>query len=430
MGFKELIDFSKARSDYLNIMHPLGRFEFIGISDSVGRILANDIKTQFPLPYFNKALMDGYAVKSADTFGAGIETPKLLKIVGSIEIGVNSKIKLGAGEAIRIATGAMLPDGADAVVKIEDTEPVENNEKIKVFKPVSPGGNVMHVGEDYPAGRVVLSSGHQVTPQDVGLLANLGYKKLRVATKPRIAIFTTGNELMSLEDFTEQEMGNINHADLAPGKILDSNRYLIQALVEWGGGLVADVKHLKDDVDLIKDTLDSAISSVDIMIFSGGTSVGEKDMMPVVIHQYHQVIHHGIAIRPGSATLLGRTKVQGKPILCVSGFPVAAEVAMLSFGVPAIRKLMGASILDPRVIVPARLGRAVPSKGFGIRRMLRVKLTWDNSGPGELPVADPVKLSGSSAQRSIVESDGFVTIPENCEGYEAGTIVNVRIHPH
>lgn len=427
-GFKELIDFTKARDDYLFNCKPLDDNELVSLLQARNRVLSETLTARIPIPNFSKSAMDGYAVKAADTFRASVENPRELSLVDSISIGEYKELSLEKGQAIKIATGAFFPDGADAVIKIEDTELDESKRVLNVYVPVVPGKNVIKKGEDYKLGQEVLKKGHAVTAQDLGALANLGYKRIKVMKKPRVTIFATGNELVDLNDIAGETGDKIKIEHLPPAKVINSNRYLIQPLIEQAGATVVHAGLLRDDETTIKDALETALDQSDMVITTGGTSVGEKDMLPVVIGKYHEVLHHGIAMKPGSATLIGFGK--GKPILCLSGFPVAAQVGMLYFGIPAIKALSSATILEPRPEIKAKLHDAVPVKGFGLMRFLRVKLEKDTSDANALPWAIPVKLSGSSVQRTMIESDGIVELTENIEGYERGTIVNVRLHPN
>nr|MDO8116188.1 molybdopterin-binding protein [Candidatus Sigynarchaeota archaeon] len=221
--------------------------------------------------------------------------------------------------------------------------------------------------------------------------------------------------------------GTVDLDSLAPTSIVNSNIVSIAALANIAGGETSHLVTLPDDEFKIHESLERHVDHSDLIITTGGTSVGEKDLLPVIFGKHYKTLYHGIAMKPGSATLLGLAR--RTPVACLSGFPVAAEVAMLYFVMPSIRKIGGQTDLDPRITVHARLDRAVPVKGFGVTRMLRVKLGYDPEHDDALPVATPLKLSGSSAQRSMIESAGIVEIPPNIEGYEANAIVRVKLHP-
>ncbi|MHA1846073.1 MAG: molybdopterin molybdotransferase MoeA [Promethearchaeota archaeon] len=428
LGFRRYVEFEKAREDFLLRCEISREVELVELKKSIGRIVYEDVHARVSIPSFAKSAMDGYAVKANDTFMATIDKPKIVELDDSISIGEWKVLSLNDGHAIRVATGAMIPEGSDAVIEIEATEIDKKTKKIKIFKPVYPGKNIIVVGEDYKKDDLVLEAGHQITPQDVSVLASLGIKALKVVCKPRVSILSTGNELISLDALRETEGGLVNLDNLVPGKIINSNYFMIRALVESAGGEVVYHDTLPDDEDSIKNAIDKARLLSDFIILTGGTSVGEKDMLPVVMGKYNEIIHHGIAMRPGSATLLGLAG--NKPVICVSGFPVAAEVGMLYFGMPGIRKIMGAKNLDIRPCVPVKLAIPVAVKGFGVRRFLRVRIVnGKDINHASLPSAVPVKLSGSNVQRSMVESDGIIDIPENVEGYEAGVFLMARLHP-
>ena len=426
-GFPSLVDMDEARDGFLARVEPLEHGEQVPIGKSVGRILSMQITATSPVPAFDRSAMDGYAVLADDSFGASVQKPRLLRLEGSIAIGEASTLELHSGEAIKVATGSAIPPGANCVIKIEDTELDEESSQVRVYRQLAPSTNIIRAGEDYEEGQVVLEPGHELGPQDVGMLATIGYAMVEVHELPSISVFATGNELVDLEDFTPREDGTIDLRSIGEYKMIDSNRFAIQALVEQGGGQVAKAGHLPDDKNAIRDAINDALESSDMVITTGGTSVGERDFIPSVVEADHQILYHGIAMKPGSATLLGVG--HGKPILGLSGFPVAAEIGMLYFGIPAIKKLAGASRLDPRVRIPARMAEAVAVKGFGITRLLRVAVNLENLTSDELPRAIPVKLSGGGMQRSMVESDGFVEIPPDIEGYEEGDAVIVALHP-
>ena len=425
-GFPNLVDIIEARDGFLAHVESINRVEQVPVGKSVGRILAMQIMAPSPVPSFDRSAMDGYAIVAEDSSGASVQDPRILGLEGAIAIGEATTLELNSGDAIKVATGSAIPPGANVVIKIEDTELDDDGSHVKVYRQLEPGVNIIRAGEDYQEGQMILDAGHQLIPQDIGVLATIGFANVRVLELPTISVFATGNELVDLDDFTPGEDGTIDLHSIGEYKMIDSNRFAIQALVEHGGGHVVNASHLPDDKDTIRNAINDALSSSDMVITTGGTSVGERDYIPSVIETDHQVLYHGIAMKPGSATLLGTG--HGKPILGLSGFPVAAEIGMLYFGIPAIKKLAGASKLDPRIRIPARMAEAVAVKGSGITRMLRVAVSLECLVNGELPLAVPVKMSGGGMQRSMVESDGFVEIPPEMEGYEQGDTVIVALH--
>ncbi len=428
LGFSSLVPMNEAIDGFLARISPVQDVEMLSLADTCacGRVLARDIKAPRPVPPHDRSAMDGYAIHAVDSFGASVHQPKHVRLVGTVTIDQLSGDVVEPGHAVKVATGSPLPAGVDAVIKIEDTE-TGTGDGILIYAPVTPGQNVIKKGEDYGSNQDILARGHLIAPQDLGVLATVGIKHVPVFRKVRASIIATGNELVDLDALHALPDGTIDLDSLHPASVVNSNAFTIAALVRIAGGEVPSIITIPDDEMKIKTALDQQLERSDIIITTGGTSVGEKDLMPVIIGQQHEIVYHGIAMKPGSATLLGMAK--NKPVTCVSGFPVASEMAMLYFVMPAIHKIGGRSILDPRIIVPARLDRAVPVKGFGVTHLLRVKLDYAKEPENALPLATPVKLSGSSAQRSMVESVGIVEIPPDMEGYEANAIVRVKMHP-
>jgi molybdopterin molybdotransferase len=418
LGFTSLVSLDEAKAGFFGRVQAIDRVESVPIRSALGRILADTITASFEVPSADKSAMDGYAIMADDSFGATVQKPQILDLAGSIAIGEPAPGHGGQGTAEKIATGATIPAGATAVIKIEDTEIDEATGAVSLYRSVVPGTNIIRRGEDYHAGQEVLVAGRLLQPADLGVIATIGIGTVPVRCQPRVAIIATGNELVDLG----------TGVDFLPeGKVVDSNLYAIEALATMAGAQVVSTSLLPDEEAKISNALDQLLQAADTVITTGGTSVGERDLLPVVIGSRFEIAYHGLAMKPGSATLLGFG--QDKPILCLSGFPVAAEIGMLCFGMPALRKLAGASPIDMRTVVKARLAEAVAVKGFGMTRMLRVAIEQDSTPGSDLPRAIPLKLSGSSIQRSMVESMGFVEIPPDVEGYEAGDAVDVRLHP-
>jgi molybdopterin molybdotransferase len=426
-GFASLASMTDAKAGFLASVRPNGKTEVVPLDASLGRVLAEGIVARWPVPTFDKSAMDGYAIKAADSFGASVQKPCMLRLEGSVAIGEEPSVAVSQGTAAKISTGAMIPPDADAVIKVEDTELASDGTTIRLYRQIAPGGNIIQTGEDYKAGQSALPAGRKISPQDIGMLATLGIARLQVTTRPAVAVFATGNELVELDKLRHDSAGRVDPCMAGRCKVIESNRHAIAAFVSLAGGEVTRATILPDDESTISAAIESALTSCDMIITTGGTSVGERDFIPSVVGKDHEILYHGISMKPGAATLLGTGK--GKPILGLSGFPVAAEIGMLYFGMPAIRKLAGDAVLDPRVHVLARLADAVAVKGFGITRLLRVAIDYGGVTGNEMPKAIPVKLSGAGMQRSMVESDGFVEIGPDIEGYEAGEVVVVTLHP-
>ncbi|MFW9783591.1 MAG: gephyrin-like molybdotransferase Glp [Candidatus Heimdallarchaeota archaeon] len=383
--------------------------EEIEIKYALNRILANNIVCNMDLPPFDRSAMDGYAISAEDSFNATPKNPKRIKLTGVIEIGESSTLKLKNGEGIKISTGAPIPDGADAVVKIEDTE-IEN-EIISLYTSVPPGKNISKKGEDIKKGTKVLDNGIELKAEQIALLTSLGLNKVNVRQKPKVSIFSSGDELV--------EPGE----ELKPGKIYNSNTPMISALADLYGGTVIRGETVKDDKNIIKNRLIEASKDSQIIIFTGGTSVGTKDFLPEIINESGTVLTHGVAQRPGAPVLIGF--LNQALIFCLPGTPVAAYVSFLRITGPAIRKLLGCLVLDPRVEISATINKDVPVSGLGYLHYLRVNIEKSE----EVLIAKPIKLRGSGVISSLTFSDGIVEISPYQEGLKKGENVKVKLFP-
>jgi len=380
--------------------------EVVQFDRALGRVLAEDVVSTVDVPPFDRSAVDGYAVRAADTFGASELKPVKLRVIGSVEIGVASKLHVRKGEAVKIMTGAPLPKGADAVVMVEHT--IAKDKNIAVFAPVTPGKNVSARGEDVKAGEVVLRRGQLLRPQDVGMLASVGKIWVRVSRRPKVAILATGGEL--------RKPGK----RLGRAEITDINSYSLAAAVESCGGLSNQLGIVPDRSELLRQALRRAIGH-DMVLASGGSSVGEFDIMPDVIAGLGNLLFHGVAIRPGGPTAFGIVK--GKPVFALAGFPVSSLVAFDMLARPALRKMQGLPADRGYPRVRAKLARKVSST-LGRVDIVRVRV---RAKMGEL-VADPIRVTGSSVLSSMTEADGFVIVPEDVEGFDEGSIVEVELY--
>jgi molybdopterin molybdotransferase len=408
IGFSKLTSLEDAWKVLENLIKLCPNQE-IEINNALNRILATNIESSFDIPPFERSAMDGYAVKAEDTFGASPKNPKKINLIGKIEIGQYSQKEINKGEAIRISTGAAIPKGADAVIKIEDTE-IEKD-IITLYTSLVPGKNVSKKGEDILKGTSVLKAGIELKPEHIALLCALGNDKIQVKAQPKVSVFATGDELI--------EVGN----PLEPNKIYNSNTPMISNLVKLYGGTVIREFTLGDNKDIIQDNLIKAQTDSQVIIFTGGTSVGTKDYLPEVIAENGNVVIHGIAMRPGSPILIGYTNES--LIFCLPGTPVAAYIGFLTIVGPTIRKLMGSIFADPRTEIIATLDKDVPVSSMGYINHLRVKIEKIK----EDFKAIPVKLKGSGVISSLTEANGIVEIPAFQEGFKKGTKVIVKLFP-
>ena len=408
IGFSKLTSLNDALTNIDSLIKPIS-FEEVKTSNSQNRILAANIKSELDIPPFDRAAMDGYAVKAEDTFGASPSNPKIIKKIGTIEIGEQTNLVLKSGEAIRISTGAVIPEGSDAVTKIEDTEIMD--EEVSLYSSLVPGKNVSKKGEDIPRGTEILNSGITIKASHIALLSSLGIKQIKVKKQPKISVFAVGDELV--------DVGN----PLPTNKIYNSNSPMISSLVKTYGGCVIRELSLKDDKEEIKNNLINSVKDSQIIIFTGGTSVGTKDFLPEILHENCQVINHGIAIRPGSPLLIGL--MEQTIIFCLPGTPVAAYVCFLLIVGITIRKILGSINIDPRAKILAQISKDVPVSSLGFIHLLRVKIERQESSF----IAIPVRLKGSGIISSLTQSDGIVEIPANKEGLKKGENVIVKLYP-
>ncbi len=403
-GFSEYTALEKAQQIALSKTHVLDE-EIVRFDDSLGRITAEEVVSNVNVPPFDRSAMDGFAVKAEDTFGADENDPKELEIVESVKIGSSPEKNIESGKTAEIATGAPMPEGADATVKFEET--VREGSKVDILSPVSPGENVSPKGEDFREGQKVLEEGREIKPSDIGILASTKNLKISVRKKPKVAIVMTGDELKEVD------------SSLSPGEITEVNGYTLGHSVEKVGGDFERLGIFSDDLDEIKKVLENT-SGFDLMVLTGGSSVGEKDLVPLAIDEVGELFFHGVGIRPGSPCAFG--VVDGTLVFSLPGFPAAALVAFETLLKPVLRKMLGLKPLDFGWNVEGVLDRKI-SSSLGRVDVVRVELEEREDGY----VVKPLRVTGSSVLRSISEADGVVMVPENQEGYSRGEHVDVQL---
>jgi molybdopterin molybdotransferase len=399
-GFEKLTNIDEALSTLLKKLKPERlESEQIPIHTASGRVTAEGFQAKNDLPPFDRSAVDGYAVKAQDTFGASQFNPKTLKLTE------NEGVR--EGEARQIWTGNPLPRGADAVIMLEYTKRIK--EKIEVGMSVTPGGNVSKKGEDVQRGEVAIKAGTRLKPHHLGLLAALGATHVNVVKKPKIAILSTGNELVELGHKPK------------PTQMVETNRLILSSMCQELGAESLDLGIAKDDLKEISAKIRGGLEKADVVITTGGTSVGYPDLVPLVVNQIGTpgVIVHGVAMRPGMPTAL--SILQGKPVFILSGNPVAAMIGFEVFVRPLLLKLLGVE-REPRPTLKARLTRRVAS-ALGRRVFLRVRVFERN---GEF-FAEPVRIKGAGVLSTMTKANGYVKIPENREGLEEGESVIVHL---
>ncbi len=378
--------------------------ESVSIYDAGGRILAEDLISPMDLPYVDKAAMDGYAVRAEDTFGASMNNPVRLKVVGALRAGESKGLEVKEGEAVEVATGAVMPKGANAVLMVEYTSKV--GDEVEIYRPVTPLKNVARVGEDVRKGELVLKRGTRLKPYDIALIASLGMKEVKVYRKPRVGVISTGDELL--------EPGE----PLEFGKVYNSNRPALISALRSIGCEPVDFGMVRDDAEELRERMGEALKSCDLLLITAGTSVGERDLVPDVIDSLGEpgMLVHGVRLRPGAP--LGLAIVNGKPVISMPGYPVSNLVCFYLVVRRVVNSILG-TYEEPEAKVKARMKRRVAS--MGLRTFLRVRLIESDG----VLYAEPIRAFGAGIVSSLVKANGFVIIPEDKEGVEEGEEVEV-----
>jgi molybdenum cofactor synthesis domain-containing protein len=400
-GFKVKISLKEALDKVLPFAIEV-EDESVGLTDSLSRVLSDKVVSEMSNPPFDRAMMDGYAVIAKDTFGASPSNPISLKVVGSVSTGDLPYTTLKNGDAIKIMTGAPVPKGADAVLKVEYTR--EEEGIVEVLGPVPPGKNISTVGEDVKKGDILLEKAKLLKPHDIGVLAATGNLNVRVKKKPKIKIASTGAELLKPGE------------DLKLGSIYDINGYTLSGLVEVLGCQPESYGIIKDDERELEVVIKSR--GWDVLLISGATSVGEKDFVPNVIEKLGKIIFHGVNIRPGGPVGFG--VIDDKPVFMLPGFPVACITAFELLVTPFLQKMLGT---DPAPFHPSIAGvleKAVPSQ-LGRVDFVRVTI----GGREEGFKIKPVSSKGAGLITTLTNAHGFLLVDESREGIEAGEKVEV-----
>jgi putative molybdopterin biosynthesis protein len=407
--FRKLISVDEAKKILAQNFNakPVGK-EFVLLSEAYNRVLATDVISPLDIPPFNRSTVDGFATKAADTFGAEENRPIALKLIGMVNIGEAPRIKVEKGTVAEIVTGAPIPEGADAVVMAEYT--VRKDKTVLVNQSVSLNENVMKAGSDIRKGETVLKKNVVLSPSEIGALAAIGLAKLEVYKRPKVAIFSTGAEIV--------EPGK----PLKEGKIFDINAHTLSAAVAECGGEPLNIGIVQDEPEQMKATLGKALTTADAIITSGGVSVGPTDIIPVVLDTLGKpgVIIYGIAIRPGKPTTIA--VVNNKPVFSMPGHPTSSVLIFRLLARSAI-SLMAGRREEPALTISAMTSdRFFPSRGR--RTYIMVTLKSDESGR---IVASPVPTGLSGAITTLTKADGFIVIHENQQFIEKGQNVEVEL---
>lgn len=379
--------------------------ESVPVREAFGRVLADDVVARFDIPSFDRSVVDGFAVRFVDL--SAESKPIILKISGESRLGKICNLAVKEGQSIKVATGSFVPKGADVVLPVEDVIQSSRG-RISFSGNASLGQNILRKGEDVVRGKIVLAKGRRLRPQEIGLLNATGSVKVSVVKKPRVAVISTGNELV---EATRR---------IPPGRIVDINRVILSGMIREYGGHTVDLGIVRDHKVTIVRALKKAINSSDLVFVTGGSSVGRDDMVPSCINSLGKpgMLIHGIAMRPAMPT--GLAVVNRVPIISAPGVPVSMMFAFLVFGQPCITKL-GGTHLDALPINAKTSERLKGSMGF--RTFVRVSLKRQ----GDELVVMPVKSQFSSVFMSVVEADGYVVIPENVAQIPPNQLVNVKL---
>ncbi len=402
----------KVLKDHLDIQKIIQKNrEIVNIKDSLHRILAEEIISPCNIPGFNRSTMDGYAIKAEDSFGASESLPSYLKIIGEIKMGSKSEFKINPGEVVKISTGGMLPEGANAVIMLEYTALIDDT-TVELRRSVAPWENIVREDEDMKAGEVQLKEGYRLRPQDIGILAGIGKINIKVFKRPRVAIISTGNEIIPAQN--EPQIGEIR----------DINLYTLGACVEEADGIPIYKGIIKDEVDLLEQEIRKTIKKdkVELVIVSGGSSMGTRDITLEVLNKLGKpgVLIHGVSVRPGKPTVIAIAN--DKPIFGLPGHPVSAMIIFNLFVRPLISWLQGGDYnYDSPKEVEAELTCNVVSDS-GREDYIRVFLYKEK---GKF-YAEPV-WGKSGLISTMVRASGLIKIGLNIEGIEKGSKVMAKL---
>ena len=386
--------------------------ERVPLDAALDRVLAADVRSPVDVPSFDRANVDGFAVVAADTFGASEEAPRTVRLCGeTINTGSVPATVVRSGTAVSIATGGMVPRGADAVVMVEHAE--ARGGELRIARAVAPGSGVSFAGTDITAGETVLRAGHALTSRDTGVLAAVGVAEVEVWRKPIVAIISTGDEIIAPGE------------PMQPGRIYDSNAQILADAVRESGGEPRRFGVAADDAAAVREKLRQGLECADVVVLSGGTSKGEGDLSYRVVAELEEpgIVAHGVALKPGKPICLAATR--GKPVVVLPGFPTSAIFTFHEFVAPVLRRLAGRGELQ-RSSVRARLAVKVNSE-IGRTEYLLVGLVEAPGENGDAALAAYPMGQGSGSVTTFSRADGFTAIPRHHEIVEAGTIVDVQL---
>lgn len=377
--------------------------EEVDIEDTLMRVVGHDLYAPEDLPHFCRAAVDGYALSAIGTRGLSMNRPLLLTLVGGVTKGEMVKTPLVEGTVVKTLAGAMLPPGADSVI-LPETVDVVDEEHVRIYRPVNPGENVIPVGSDLRSGVLVLPKGHQLRPQDVGILAGLGFDRLYVASRPKVGIISTGDELAKIGD------------DLKPGTIRDLNTYTLSALVKCNGGMPVSLGIIRDSKLKVKESIQLALQHNELVLLSGASSDKNRAELLEMLSEMGEIYCANLAVKPGQSTIAAR--IGQKMVFCLPGHPVSTMIIFEVLVKPYLQHIMNYRERET-YRVRARISCSIASLPE-YDEFFRVKLENRNGEYWATPIA------GESALIStLVQADGLIKIPHNKEGINLGEVVEV-----
>jgi len=398
--FTSTISIDEARARLKAGVHPVTRTERVPVGEAFGRIAAADVAAALFVPPFSRSAMDGYAVRAEDTAGANAHASVRLRIVERVFTGQAPTVRIDAGTCAEIATGAPLPDGADAVIMVEETARAGDDE-VAIHAAAAAGQNIGRRGADISPGDLVVRRGDLLNPSRVGAVAAIGCADVEVFARPRVAVLSTGNEVI--------EPGR----PLAAGQIYDVNRFTLSAVIAAHGGIAEAHRPARDTIDALESALDSC-RGADIVIFSGGSSVGDRDLIVDLVARRGEMIFHGIAVKPGKPTAFAI--VDGAPFFGMPGNPTSCLSNAYILLVPFLRATARLPLYAPRTVL-APLGRRIVSQA-GRHQFYTMRLQDGAAFPA---------FKGSGDITSLSQADGYIEIPSDQSVVEEGTTVTVTL---
>ena len=423
--FGDTISLEEARAIIDRAIEPMTRVERLALPAANGRVLAETIISSADVPPFSRAAMDGYAVRAEDTTDASRSAPRTLHCIETVFTGQVPSKAVGPGQCTEIATGAPMPAGADAVVMVEETSSDDASSAIRIFAPVTASQNIGWQGADIRKGQTVLDTGTMLTASRVGALAALGLTDVEVYAKPRVAILSTGNEII--------DPGK----PLGPGQIYDINRFTISAVVGEHGGVPVPYKTAVDTLNDLSLAVEECLEQ-DVLVFSGGSSVGERDLILDVISTKGQVLFHGIAVKPGKPTAFGR--IRNRLVFCMPGYPTSCLSNAYILLAPALRRIARLPDHVVRTLTLPLGARVVSAAGRHQFYTVRIEYGAAHStGSGQAHSTSSGRAPSTSSGQampafkasgditSMSRADGYIEIPADVEVVEEGTLVEVKL---